>query len=85
MALLWRFLRILAFYSEFVFVCRDLADLVKCYSYDVLMAAAKEVEFSVKDEREPAGLCYTSGTTGKPKGVMVSHANLASSLKAVSL
>jgi fatty-acyl-CoA synthase len=25
------------------------------------------------DERSPAGLCYTSGTTGKPKGVVYSH------------
>ena len=25
------------------------------------------------DENSPAGLCYTSGTTGKPKGVLYSH------------
>src|SRR3984957_1208147 len=25
------------------------------------------------DERTPAGLCYTSGTTGNPKGVLYSH------------
>lgn len=25
------------------------------------------------DERSPAGLCYTSGTTGDPKGVLYSH------------
>lgn len=25
------------------------------------------------DEQEPAGLCYTSGTTGDPKGVLYSH------------
>ena len=25
------------------------------------------------DEREPCGLCYTSGTTGNPKGVLYEH------------
>ena len=25
------------------------------------------------DENEPMGLCYTSGTTGNPKGVCYSH------------
>ena len=25
------------------------------------------------DERDPCGLCYTSGTTGNPKGVLYEH------------
>ena len=29
------------------------------------------------DEREAAALCYTSGTTGNPKGVLYSHRSIA--------
>jgi 3-(methylthio)propionyl---CoA ligase len=32
-----------------------------------------ETEWGGFDEGTPAGLCYTSGTTGKPKGVLYTH------------
>lgn len=48
------------------------------YSYEVLLAQADE-HFRFPDdldERMPAGLCYTSATTGMPKGVVYSHRSI---------
>ncbi|MEO0499936.1 MAG: long-chain-fatty-acid--CoA ligase, partial [Pseudomonadota bacterium] len=43
-------------------------------SYEDLVAAAPgDVEWADVDEQTPAGLCYTSGTTGNPKGVLYTH------------
>jgi fatty-acyl-CoA synthase len=41
--------------------------------YEELLAAASPVEFSVTDEHRAASMCYTSGTTGNPKGVVYTH------------
>ena len=48
--------------------------LPNALSYETLLAQASE-EFTppALDEYAPAGLCYTSATTGRPKGVMYSH------------
>lgn len=41
--------------------------------YEDLLAASAESEWVAVEENAPAGLCYTSGTTGNPKGVQYSH------------
>jgi fatty-acyl-CoA synthase len=40
-----------------------------------LVGGSPEVDFAerVADEQQAAALCYTTGTTGKPKGVLYSH------------
>jgi fatty-acyl-CoA synthase len=43
---------------------------------DLLAAEAAEVEWPVLDERAAAAMCYTTGTTGDPKGVVYSHRSI---------
>ncbi len=40
---------------------------------DVLEAEDGDYRWYEGDERDPCGLCYTSGTTGNPKGVLYEH------------
>ena len=50
----------------------DLAGIA-LHDYEELVAAADSAAFVVIDERQAASMCYTSGTTGNPKGVVYSH------------
>lgn len=43
-------------------------------NYETLLAAeSTDFSWPELDENAPMGLCYTSGTTGKPKGVLYTH------------
>lgn len=44
------------------------------YDYETLLSQADDTEdFPVLDENTASSLCYTSGTTGNPKGALYSH------------
>ena len=44
-----------------------------CEPYEEWLAADDDFEWRDFDESTAAGMCYTSGTTGNPKGVLYSH------------
>ncbi len=51
----------------------DSVDGMQMYDYEELIRGVSGVEFKITDENRAASMCYTSGTTGNPKGVVYSH------------
>ena len=61
---------------ERIFVVRYNGDVVPAGMEDyedLLVTATGDFEYPEIDEYAACGMCYTSGTTGKPKGVAYSH------------
>ncbi len=57
----------------------DAGALPNALRYEELLAEAGDGDFEYPevDERQAAALCYTSGTTGNPKGVLYSHRSIS--------
>src|SRR4051794_31513146 len=51
----------------------DVPDDDRIVDYEELIGGAQPAEFADGDEGAAAAMCYTSGTTGNPKGVVYSH------------
>jgi acyl-CoA synthetase (AMP-forming)/AMP-acid ligase II len=63
---------------EHVFVIGGIGDDVR--DWRAFVARSEPIEDSLRAGSDLAAILYTGGTTGRPKGVMLSHGNLAGSV-----
>src|SRR4051794_13719408 len=55
----------------------DIPDDDRIRHHDELLDSAEpSADFGIEDENQAAAMCYTSGTTGNPKGVVYSHRSM---------
>jgi len=58
-------------------------DSFRCWRKMLDDHAAEEPDLSLLGEGQTAAIIYTSGTTGRPKGVTLSHGNLAANVRSI--
>ncbi|MEJ1229739.1 MAG: long-chain fatty acid--CoA ligase [Galbitalea sp.] len=79
MGMLWPLAESLSSVRHWIVMADGSDDLLptdpRVHDYELLLGATppREGDFVIADENTASGLCYTSGTTGDPKGVLYSH------------